>query len=276
VNILNASHPRDRAFFCIMAQTGLRPETLCNLKLKHIQPDFDKGIIPCKIDVPEEIAKGEYRSYFTFMGEESIKYLKAYLSTIPSISPEDYLFMAHGSEKQLDRASVSHIFRRTVNKMKKKGLMDFERKKSKPATIRLYNLRKFFRKYANQAGFEFVEFWMGHVVNEGQDEHYRPLDVEFHRELYKEKAMPFLRLETATPTEHDEIIAEQAQKIKDLERQIEQRNSEFQRLSEKVRYLEELLQSDEFFMKFAENVEKYRSTIRRELGLKEEEKGKNK
>ena len=62
--ILAVSRPRDRAFFCMMAQTGLRPGTLCRLKLKHIEPEFTEGIIPCKIEVPEEIAKGKYHSYF--------------------------------------------------------------------------------------------------------------------------------------------------------------------------------------------------------------------
>lgn len=47
---------------------------------------------------------------------------------------------------------------------------------------------------------------MGHIVNAGQDEHYRPTDVEFHRKLYADKAMPFLRLESPTPLDTNKII----------------------------------------------------------------------
>jgi len=229
VNILELSRPRDKAFFCMMAQTGLRPESLCNLRMKHIEPEFSKGIIPCKIDVPQEITKGQYRDYFTFMGEESTKYLRSYLATRSNIGPEDYLFASHGTDKQLNSKSISGIFKRVIEQLKEKGMMDFEQKQvGKPRTVRLYNLRKFFRKFANQAGFEFVQFWMGHIVKEGQEESYRPQDPEFHRKLYAEKAMPFLRFETATPSETDKLIQIQAQEIKSLKGQI----AEFDRIME--------------------------------------------
>jgi len=217
VKILEISRPRDKAFFCMMAQTGLRPDTLSRLRLKHIQPDFEKGIIPCKIDVPQDIAKGKYKSYLTFMGKESVKHLQRYLNT-RQIAPEHYLFTSHGTEKQLDSKSMSHIFRRAIITLRQKGIMNFEQKqKGKPSNVRLYNLRKYFRKMATPAGFEFVQFWMGHMVNEGQDEHYRPKDVEFHRRLYKEKVMPFLRLETSTPTETEQTIVELRNQITEIE-----------------------------------------------------------
>lgn len=221
IKILEISRPRDKAFFCMMAQTGLRPDTLSRLRLKHMQPDFEKGVIPCKITVPQEIAKGEYKSYFTFMGEESVKHLKTYLNTRPEIGPEDYLFASHGTEKQLDSKSMSHIFRRAIMMLRQKGIMDFEQKqKGKPSNVRLYNLRKYFRKMATPAGFEFVQFWMGHMVKEGQDEHYRPTDAEFHRQLYKEKAMPYLRLETSTPSETEKTILELREKVTKLNSRI--------------------------------------------------------
>jgi hypothetical protein len=74
--------------------------------------------------------------------------------------------------------------------------------------LRLYSLRKFFRKYAAQAGPDFVNFWMGHTSSLGVDLHYFSRDVEHHRKQYAEKAMPFLRLETATPSETEQQIEE--------------------------------------------------------------------
>jgi hypothetical protein len=115
---------------------------------------------------------------------------------------------------------MSHVFRRTVNRLRK-GVMNFVREgKGKPAEVRLYNFRKWFRKQAHQAGFEIVQFWMGHIVVEGVDEHYRPKDVEFHRKLYAEKAMSFLRIEQATPTETDKVIQKQAEEIEELKRKL--------------------------------------------------------
>ena len=221
LNIMSVAHPRDRAFYVLMAQSGLRPYTICLLRMKHIQPDFDNGVVPCKIDIPEEIAKGQYRSHFSFIGEDALKHLRDYLKTRSNLTSESLLFTQHGSEKPLDRRTVTHRFRDAVLKLKKKGLVEYSQKaKAKPGTIRLYSLRKFFRKEAGHAGFEYVQFWMGHIVSEGQEEHYRPSDVEHHRQLYREKAMPHLRLEEATPSETDKLIEKQALEIKKLKEEM--------------------------------------------------------
>lgn len=235
-NILKIARPRDRAFFCISAQTGLRPHTICELKLKHIQPDFDENTIPCKINVPAEIAKGEYRDFFTFMSSESVQHLRDYLKKRPDLSLESYLFTQHGTEKKLDRRTMSHRFRDAVIKLKRKGIVDYEqKKKGKPGSIRLYSLRKWFRKQAHQAGFEYVEFWMGHIVKEGQEEHYRPKDIEHHRQLYAEKSMPFLRLETATPTETEKTITE-------LKKQLLARDKEIDAMKETVAKIQPVIE----------------------------------
>ena len=233
VSILEGSKPRDRAFFSMMAQGGQRPITLCNLRLKHIQPEFSRGTIPCKIEVPEEIAKGEFGAYFSFMGEESVKYLKAYLAIRPGIDPEDYLFTAHGLDKKASPKSLTRIFARTIDKLKKKGVMDFkDRQYRKPSEVRLYNLRKYFRNQARQAGVEYVNFWMGHRTNykaphiPASDEHYFSReDIEFQRQLYAEKAMPFLRLETATPSEMEKTITDLRGKVAELNEKLEKREA---------------------------------------------------
>lgn len=228
--ILKVSRPRDRAFYCMMAQSGLRPDTLCKLKLKHVQPlqNIIKGK-SCKIEIPEDISKGAFGAYFTFMGEESVKYLRSYLLKKPNIGPEDYLFTSHGSDKQLNTKSISGIFVRSLENLKESGKIDFEQMQiGKPRNVRLYNLRKFFRKQAGQAGIEYVNFWMGHKTDykaphiPASDMHYFDTkDVEFQRQLYEEKAMPHLRLLTPTATETDKIIEQQSGQIKSLREQVE-------------------------------------------------------
>jgi site-specific recombinase XerD len=218
--LLQGSRPREKAFYAIMCQSGLRPETICNLKLKHLLPDYTKGTVPCRINVPREITKGEYRDYFTFIGDDALHYLKAWLSTRANLTAESYIFTKYNSEEPLDRSSASHRFGQLAIKLRAAGTLEYGQKKAgKPAELRLYSLRKYFRKYANQAGFEFVQFWMGHVVSAGKEENYRPTDVEFHRQLYRKRAMPFLRLESATPSETEKTIEAQAEKIKNLEQE---------------------------------------------------------
>jgi len=233
--ILGASRPRERAFYAIMAQSGLRPDTICNLKYKHIKEDLENDRIPCRIEIPQEIAKGKYHSYFTFIGEEAVKYLRSYLVVRPEIKDEEFLFLKEGTKNKVNPKSFSKFFAQTVKKLNEKGLMKLSQKKStKPHDIRLYNLRKWFRKYANQASSEYVQFWMGHTVKAGQDEHYRPTNVEYYREIYAEKAMPFLRLETATPTETEKTITTLKQENKELKDQIENLETTMHKIYQKV------------------------------------------
>ena len=185
--------------------------------------------------MPQEIAKGKYRGYFTFIGHEAVEYLKAYPHTRRRITKDDFLFVKQGTKQQANPKSFSGLFSRTLQKLQEKGLIEVEQKEiDKPRDVRLYSLRKFFRKHANQAGFEVVEFWMGHLVKTGQEEHYRPTDVEFHRTLYAEKAMPFLRLETATPTETEKTIEE-------LKKQLEDRDKEIKAMKETMAKIEPLV-----------------------------------
>ncbi len=225
LQILYASKPRDRAIFSMMAQSGLRPNTLRSLKLKHIEPEFSKGIMPCKIEIPEELTKGEFGSYFTFMGDDSVQYLRAYLNTRKGkLGPEDYLFTSKDSDKQLHPKAMTRTFRRKIMRLESKGLLEVKQKKAgKPRNVRLYNLRKYFRNHAGKAGIEYVNFWMGHRADyqashiPKSDAHYFSReDVEFQRQLYRDHAMPHLRLEAATPSETEKTIEELRKEIEGL------------------------------------------------------------
>jgi len=224
VSILKVTRLRDKAFFFLMIQSGLRPGTLCKLRKKHLEPDFTEGKIPCCIRVPEDLAKGKYGSYFTFMGEEAVETLKTYFTTRSKMTDESYLFVAHGTEKPLSPKSFSAAFSRLARRLRTTGMLNFKGETGKPAELRLYSLRKFFRKYAGQAGIEYVNFWQGHKTDyqakhiPSSDVHYFPReDIEFHRQLYGEKAMPFLRMETATPSETEQTIMELRNHIKQVE-----------------------------------------------------------
>jgi site-specific recombinase XerC len=203
VQIMALVKPREKAFFAVMTQSGLRPHTIKQLRLKNLE-DLDK--IPCKIEVPREIAKGKYGSYVTFIGPDALKYLKQYFAIRKNLNASSLLFCAHDDpNKPVNVKDMSRAFRLAARKLEKSGAIEFEIRKGKPSELRLYNLRKFFRKYANQMGFENVNYLMGHTIR-GSDANYKPQDSEFYRGLYAEKAMPFLRLEAPTPTETTEII----------------------------------------------------------------------
>jgi len=217
-HVLSICKPREKAFFCMIAQSGLRPYTLCQLQVKDVEGILeDETPIPCLVEVPCDKAKGKYSAYFTFLAEESVAYLKNYLKTRVGLTPESLLFSQYGKEKRLERRNLSNVFHKHLNQLKKRGLITFEQKAHrKPSEIRLYNLRKFFRKFAAQAGLDFVAYWMGHTSMLGVDLAYFSQDPEHHRKIYAEKAMPHLRLETATPRETEQTIKEMRKEIEKL------------------------------------------------------------
>jgi site-specific recombinase XerD len=253
VQIMSISKIREKAFFVIMAQSGLRPHTMKQLKLKNLE-SFDS--LPCKIEVPQEITKGKFGSHVTFIGSDAIKYLKQYLATRTNLTPNSLLFCSHtDSTKMVNVKDVSRAFRMAARKLEESGAMNFEIRKGKPSELRLYILRKFFRKYANQMGFEHVNYMMGHTTR-GSDSSYTPKDSEWYRDLYKEKAMPFLRLETATPTETEKTIAE-------LKKQLEGRDKELEEMKRMMVKLQPLVD----FMNRGPTVEEMKA----ELGLDDED-----
>ena len=280
--LLGVSRPRDKAFFCLMAQTGLRPYTICKLKLKHIEPEFSKKTIPCKIDVPQEIAKGKYGAYFTFMGEDSIRYLNNYLHKRKHIKPDDYLFTKHGSNKPITPNAMSVCFKALVNKLRITGNINFERTAGKPAELRLYNLRKYFRKFAGiMADDKHVQFWMGHSL--GVDDHYFSRDIELHRKVYAEKAMPHLRLSEATSkTKQDKEIQTLKAQVEKLQKDLKKTEHFFQvavRHREHDQFMREEAEEQEYQMRLNEEAfEQYESEQAEKKAwelVKEMEKKKN-
>lgn len=242
--VLNASNVRERAYYAVLAQTGLRPMTLSLLRLSDLQPDWKNGTVPCKVQVREEITKGKYKEYFTFMPEESIKYLKEYFLTRPNMTDDSYLFVNYGQEdKATNPKTLSALFGRKLVKLKSKGVIDFEKREGrKPSQLRLYTLRKFFRRCAGNAGFDYVNYWLGHSL--GIDNHYFSIDPENHRKVFVEKAMPNLRLASSTPNESEKTIQALRTQIEEDKLKFDDLESRFKRmyseLTDVMKYITQL------------------------------------
>jgi len=251
--IMAVSKLREKTFFVVMAQSGLRPHTIRQLRMKNLG-SLDEA--PCMIQVPKEIAKGKYGSYVTFVGPDALKYLKQYFATRTDLTPESLVFCAHDNpNKPINAKDMSRAFRLAARKLEQSGAIEFEVRPGKPSELRLYNLRKFFRKQAHQMGFENVNYLMGHTVR-GSDANYKPQDPDFYRKLYDEKAMPFLRLESATPTETEKTIVK-------LKKQLGERDKELEEMKRMMVKLQPLVD----FMNRHPPVEQ----MKKELGLAEED-----
>jgi integrase len=260
--VLAASKPRERAFFSFMVQSGLRPETVCMLQFKDLEP-FDKT--PCKVTVKKEKSKGHYADYFTFIAEDAVKYLQDYLSTRIKKTPEDFLFTNLNETGHLHRSHPSRYFQETASKLRTAGKVQYETKvQGKPSELRLYNLRKYFRKMAYQSGGDFCNFWMGHALPQASDKAYFPRDglsletVEIHRKVYAEKAMPNLRIESALPSETEAVIKEQAKQIGQLQSELAALKTEQTLQKSKDDVIQELMRKME---KMEETVQKMKRVL---------------
>jgi len=188
--ILEHSSLRDKAFFIIMVESGLRPNTILQLKYKHIKEDFERGIVPMRILLPSEILKDRISSRFTFIGEDGFRILKEYLSTRMPLRDEDYLFVPEKPGKAKGETIGVTAMSQKFNKLVLKLRLDTPTEHRKPKSLRLYCLRKYFWNNM-QCDTSFKSFWFCHSTI---DDHYiSTMDVERHRQEYM-KGYPSLRI----------------------------------------------------------------------------------
>ena len=242
--ILEHSGIREKAFYLMMVESGLRPNTLCQLKYKHIKEEFEENRIPMKIDIPAEILKDRVGNRFTFIGEDGYNALKEYLSPRGKLEDNDYLFIEKKRQKTreyLSPETFSSFFKRVVLKL---GLAKVE-EKGKPKQLRLYCLKKYWYN-RNDAEEIYRKFWAGWSL--GTQGHYLTRDVEKHRQVYAE-AYESLRIYEHIPIEVTEFkdkleIAEE--EIKALKKQVEYLSSpEYLRktLQEAIKFADETVKA---------------------------------
>lgn len=104
--ILEHSGLRERTFYLMMLESGLRPNTLIRLQYKHMKEDYESNKVPMKINTPREILKGKYyEGRFTFIGKEAFDSLKEYLKGREPLDSEEYIFQ-HEKMKKIGRGKT--------------------------------------------------------------------------------------------------------------------------------------------------------------------------
>jgi len=223
--VLQNADKRDRTFFLMMVESGLRPNTLVQLRYKHIKKEFEANRVPMMIELPSELLKDRVEARWTFLGEDAFKALKEYLKPRMPLKNEDLIFTPERSDMKhpfLSPQTFSNKFRKIASKL---GFAEIE-ETGKPRKVRLYGLRKYFMNNVRYEGFDhtFKEFWMGHTNTQT---HYVSRDPERHRKEYAE-AYENLRI---YKTEHSE---EQANRIDLLEEDLELARFNIARLEEAI------------------------------------------
>lgn len=227
--ILNNSTPRDKSFYLMMVQSGLRPMTLMQLTYTQIKTDFEADRVPCLIKVPRNMTKGEYAKHFTFVGSDAVKALKGYFEERKMPKDSERIYIGVKTPNAFSMRFGYYV--RTLGLIKQEDM----RPTRKPQQLRLYCLRKYFRKMAAPAGPDFVNFWMGHSL--GVDEHYFSRDPEYHRKQYEEKAMPNLQIFEPSALDVSVQLREIAKENKDLRNRLASRDVEVAELRRRIESL---------------------------------------
>lgn len=206
--ITEHSPTREKAFFTFIRQSGLKPNTIKQLKIKHLEKIMEPDTpIPCKISITNEIEKNKFGSHPSFIAEEAINYLKNYLTERKlkdkeKLTPESLLFTIHNkSNKQIITKEMNRKFNKIVKEVIKSE-----------STLQLNNLREFFIQKSKKIGQSHLNYLIGNPTNNN----YTIENNEFYRELYKE-VMDSLEIE---PMRKSALRLRDIQ-IKEIKQQIE-------------------------------------------------------
>ena len=204
--------PREQAFFTIMRQSGLTPNTIKQLRIKNVEKILEQNPpIPCKIDLPQKLRKGKLGKIPAFIGEEAIKHLKDYLSADrTNLTPESLLFTLHNNpNREINTKDVSREFKTAARELEKSKKPIHEVKKGKSNELRLFSLIDFYRENAKPYLKE---------INSNPSSN----DDESYRKLYEEKAMRFLEIELLTTS----ALHSRDNRINEMKQQLA-KNTEF-------------------------------------------------
>lgn len=176
--ILEHSTVRNLAIWLMLYESGMRPATLVNLKWKHVKDEFVAHRVPLKISLTSDILKCRVRERWTFIGAEGFEALQKYLTVRFPLKSEDYVFEGEKPKGgKLKSSALSQAFNKLVQKLRLA-----ESRGGKPKEIRLYCLKKAFKKFM-LVDPDYKKFWMG---RSDTSTHYVSQDVEYHRQLYAE------------------------------------------------------------------------------------------
>jgi len=206
IKITEIAKIREKAFFTVIRQSGLQPNTVGQLKIKNLERIREEDTpIPCKIDVTKEICESRFGRHPSFVGEESVKYLKKYLAKREladkeKITQESLLFITHKKPSNpIIVKETGRIFRKIARKVTK----------GHPKELSLDSLRLFFLQKSEEIQGNYLNYLVGES-NKVKD--FQPREDEFYRKLYKEIILDSLEIEPITKS----MLRVRDNQIKDL------------------------------------------------------------
>jgi len=190
LKVLTVASIRDKFVIAALASGGFRSGTLSKLKYRHVKNDLESGTVPVHVHVEAAITKGKLRDYSTFLCQDAVDYLKAYLDSrkkgVGLYRPEEIidespLIRGRGrTTKPLSTDSLENLVRELFYKTKiiPKGVI------GRPNELKAHSFRKFFQTELASGGVhpDFIDYMMGHRGNKYSD--VKSKGIEYLRDIY--------------------------------------------------------------------------------------------
>ena len=208
-----------KLYVMIAVETGLRANTILDLRYGHIQEDYENNLVPCAIRLPPSFYGKKKSAGYTFLGERSVALLRDCIKRgLVKQKPESPLVPLgyYGAYDALGRARA-------------KASLD-----SKIQTN--HGLRKYFEDALDKAGVDHEKKMMmeGHFAGT-RAKHYTDREWDELRSLYRE-AYPYIDVDAVNPELQKQIqsqkdeLSDTRKEIADLREQMLQQSRQIDQL----------------------------------------------
>jgi integrase/recombinase XerD len=226
----HARTPRDRAIVLFHFQGGLDVSTLCSLNYGDVKEGLEKKEHPLKIE-PMRVKTGV--EFYTFVGQDAIDALKAYLADMESRGVEfankTPLFVQERGKERLKTHNIQTMMKDLAVRS---GFVTEGNNGNSFNPLGTHSLRESFGSLMINSGVPdtIVDFWLGHEIGE-MAEAYKGVQCESLRKMYLERE----HLLAITTKGEDEKTKAEVKEVKD---DLYQLHLENKQMKEKVQSLE--------------------------------------
>jgi integrase/recombinase XerD len=232
-----ANSMRDKAVILCLFQSGLGIQELVNLNYEDVAKELEGNKLPLMLHLTRQKTGIDFK---TFLGRDSIKYLKLYLQTRSGLRHDSPLFTLQGSNNErLTTGAIEKKFRDFATEVS--FIQEYEMEGYNP--IRPHSLRSAFRsRLTGRTDPSLIEFLMGHSIG-AEKRAYINLPDEELRELYANHEH-LLSIEKTSKEELSEqrevkVPYEHEQRINRLETLLNEREKEIREIDARLRRYEE-------------------------------------
>jgi len=170
--LLDVGDLREKTIVAMLALGGFREGTLTKLQYRHVKYDLENNKSPIHIHVEENITKGRYGDYDTFIGAEAEQYLRLYLNQRRNgtrrLQPEaltDDSPLIRDKTNKLARPIAPKQLGNLVHQLYVRA--GLTKHLAGHYDLRTHSLRKYFKTQMIKLGCqsEYVDYFMGHVLD---------------------------------------------------------------------------------------------------------------